>query len=188
MKNIVIMISGRGSNMKAILDNVKDGILKNVCNVKAVFSNNPDAKGLRIARDYNISTKAISSRGKRKNEYNKLLLDYLKKVNPDFIVLAGYMKIIPTEIVTLFEGKIINIHPADTALHQGLHGYEWAYLNKMKTTRITVHFVDEGLDSGSVIGKADVDLIGVKSLEDVEKRGLAIEHKFYSECLRKVLE
>jgi len=74
MKNIVIMISGRGSNMKVILDNIKDGILKGVCNVKSVFSNNLEAKGLEIAKVYNVSTKAISSKGKKRSKYNKLLL------------------------------------------------------------------------------------------------------------------
>ena len=108
------------------------------------------------------------------------------KLQPDYVILAGYMKIIPPEIIKLFPKRIINIHPADTALHRGLHGYKWAFENNLKKTKITVHFVDEGLDTGEVIAKADVDLQGASSLKEVEKRGLAVEHKFYSECLKKI--
>ena len=186
MKNIVIMISGRGSNMEAILKNARTGVLKDVCMVKSVFSNNIEAKGIEIAKAMGVPTKIISSKHKMRKVYNKLVLDYLKEVNPDFIVLAGYMKIIPKSIITQFKGKIINIHPADTALHQGLNGYKWAFNNKLKSTKVTVHFVDEGLDTGKVIDKAEINLTGVSTLEDVEKRGLVVEHKFYSKCLRKI--
>ena len=108
------------------------------------------------------------------------------KLNPDYLILAGYMKIIPQEIIQKFQNKIINIHPADTSLHQGLDGYKWAFENRLDFTKVTVHFVDEGLDTGKVIGKKVVDLRDVKTLSDVEKRGLETEHKFYSECLKKI--
>ncbi len=186
-KKIAILISGRGSNMKAIIENVNDGILKDICEVIVVFSNKIDAPGLEIAKSLGISTKVIESKGKKRSTYNRLLFEYLDTLNPDYIILAGYMKIISPDVVQRFRNRIMNIHPADTALHQGLHGYDWAFENKLEKTKITVHFVDEGLDTGNVIGKREVDLKGTTTLEEIEKRGLAVEHVFYSECLRIIL-
>ena len=186
-KKIAILISGRGSNMKAIVENVQNGILKDLCDVIVVFSNKINAPGLEIAKSLGISTKVIESKGRKRSTYNALLYEYLDSLDPDYIILAGYMKIISPDVVQRFRNRIINIHPADTALHQGLHGYEWAFENKLESTKITVHFVDEGLDTGNIIAKKEVDLKGAKTLEEVEKRGLAVEHVFYSECLKKIL-
>ena len=167
-KKIAILISGRGSNMKAIVENVQNGILKDLCEVIVVFSNKINAPGLEIAKSLGISTKVIESKGKKRSTYNKLLFDCLDELNPDYIILAGYMKIVSSDVVQRFRNRIINIHPADTALHQGLHGYEWAFENKMESTNITVHFVDEGLDTGNVIGKREVNILDCKTLDEVE--------------------
>ncbi|KQC11841.1 MAG: phosphoribosylglycinamide formyltransferase [Candidatus Cloacimonas sp. SDB] len=187
MKKIIIMISGRGSNMLAIAGNVKSGILKGVCEIQAVFSNKADAAGLQIATEMGIRTHCISSKGKKIKKYNSLVLEWLKQKNPDMIVLAGYMKVLPSELIQEFPRRIVNIHPADTTKHQGLYGYEWAWENKLPETKITVHYVDEGLDTGEIIEQRAVDLSGCNSLEEVEQRGLKAEHEFYSECLRKIL-
>ncbi len=187
MKKIVILISGRGSNMVAIIRNVQSGILKEVCSIQSVFSNKSDVEGLNKAIELDIPTHVIASKGKKRKTYNVKLLDWLKKENPDFIILAGYMKILSPEIIREFPKRIINIHPADTSLHQGLHGYDWAFENKLLTTKVTVHYVDEGLDTGEVIGKKDVDISDCKTIEEVEQRGLKVEHEFYSESLRKIL-
>ena len=88
--------------------------------------------------------------------------------------------------IARYRNTIINIHPADTALYQGIHGYEWAFQKKLEATQITVHFVDEGVDTGQVLAQREVDLRGAKTLEEVEHRGLRVEHAFYSEVLRDV--
>ena len=188
MKKIVILISGRGSNMQSIIRNTQTGILKDICTIQTVFSNKSDVAGLQKATELNITTHVITSKGKKRKNYNALLLDWLKQQNPDFIILAGYMKILSPEIIRQFLRKIINIHPADTSQHQGLHGYDWAFENKLKTTKVTVHYVDEGLDTGKVIGKKEVDISDCKTIEEIEQKGLKVEHKFYCECLRKVFE
>jgi phosphoribosylglycinamide formyltransferase 1 len=187
MPEILIMISGRGSNMEAIIQNTRQGCLTDLCEVTSVFSNKKDAPGLKIAKNFGIPTCVIESKGKKLADYNDRLKEYLIKIDPHLIILAGYMKLLPSGIVSKFSNRIINIHPADTTLHQGLHGYGWAFNNKLNETRITVHYVDEGLDSGEIIGQKTVDLQGVSSLEEVEKRGLKAEHEFYSECLKKIL-
>ena len=88
--------------------------------------------------------------------------------------------------VQAYPNKIVNIHPADTKLHQGLHAYQWAFENKLEETKITVHYVEEGLDTGPIIGQKTVNLRGAKTLEEVEQRGLKVEHQFYSEMLLKL--
>lgn len=173
--------------MQAIIRNTQSGILKNICTIQSVFSNKLDAAGLQKAKELGILIHVIASKGKKRKTYNTILLDWLKKENPDFIVLAGYMKILSPEIIKEFPKRIINIHPADTSQHQGLHGYDWAFENKLKTTKVTVHYVDEGLDTGKVIGKKDVDISDCKTIEEVEQKGLKVEHEFYSECLKEVL-
>ena len=186
MKKIIILISGRGSNMLAIVNNVQSGILQNFCTIQSVFSNKSDAAGLPKATEFDIPTHVIVSKGKKRKTYNAMLFNWLKQENPDFIILAGYMKILSPEIIREFPQRIINIHPADTTQHQGLHGYDWAFENKLINTKVTVHYVDEGLDTGKVIGKKDVDIFNCKTIEEVEQKGLKVEHQFYSECLKEI--
>jgi len=185
-KRIVILISGRGSNMEQIVHHCQDGILKGVAEVVAVVSNKPEAKGLQVATNKGVTACVVKSQGKNKNQFEEELLKCVQGFSPDYIVLAGYMKILSSSFVKNYANKIINIHPADTSLHQGLGAYEWAFALKRKNTAITVHYVDAGVDTGTVIGKMDVDLTDCHTLEEVEKRGLSCEHTFYSQMLYKV--
>ena len=182
------MISGRGSNMEAIIKNCQSGQLQNLCQVMAVFSDKPAAAGLQIAQEMEVPTYSIPARCIKRAEYNRQLAAYLQSKNPDLIVLAGYMKVLPAAIVAKFPQRIINIHPADTRLHQGLHGYRWAWEKQLPSTKITVHFVDAGLDTGQIIAQRQVELRACKSLEEVEKVGLQVEHQFYSECLAELMK
>ena len=188
MVKIVIFISGRGSNMEALLKSVQNGILKGVATPVLVFSNNPEAAGLNIAKSHAIKTEVIDSQGKKRTYFDREVMQLLQNYEFDFIILAGYMRILTAEFIRNFPQKIINIHPADTKLHQGLHAYEWAFANHLETTKITVHYVNEGVDTGIVIAQKSVDLRGVKSLEEVEKKGLAVEHQFYAETLYKIFK
>ncbi len=184
---LIIFISGRGSNMQRIIEETKNGILKDIAEVVLVFSDKPEAPGLKIAQETGIETKSIAAKGKSRKEFNDEVMKLLENYEFDYIVLAGYMRILPAEFVRKYPKKIINIHPADTRLHQGLHGYEWAYKNGMKSTKITIHYVDEGMDTGEIIAQREVDLTGAKSLEEVEQRGLAVEHGFYAETIKKLV-
>ena len=96
------------------------------------------------------------------------------------------MRILSPQVVRRYAGRVVNIHPADTAQHQGLHGYRWAWDKRLPSTAVTVHLVDEGLDTGPVLAKKTVDLRGARNLEEVEARGLAVEHRFYSQVLREL--
>ncbi len=187
-KKIAIFISGRGSNMQAIVEQCQRGPLKDLAQVELVFANKASAAGLEYAKSQGLETRCINSKGLKRLDFDAKVIDLLSNYELDFIILAGYMRVLSSPFVQAYQGRIINIHPADTSLHQGLHAYEWAYENQLAATKITVHFVDEGMDTGAVIAQASVDLKGVESLQDVEKRGLAVEHQFYSATLKSLFE
>ena len=172
--------------MKTIVEQCQNGMLKGIALPVLVFSNKADAGGLQFAKSNAIPTACLESKGLKRAEFDSLVLDILKPFAPDYIVLAGYMRILSPVLVNAFPKKIINIHPADTTQHQGLHGYEWAWENRLPETKVTVHYVDEGLDTGSIIAQGIVDLRTADSLEEVEKRGLTVEHSLYSETLKKL--
>jgi len=185
-KRVAILISGHGSNMEAIIKNSKNGILKDHCEIVLILSNRENAEGLQIASSYGIETTCIISKGKKREDYDLELVSFLKQYELDYIVLAGFMRILSSAFIKTFKNRIINIHPADTDKFKGLGAYEWAFKNKLDSTKITVHFVDSGVDTGKVIGKCNVDLKDAKTLSEVKNRGLKVEHKFYSEMLEKV--
>lgn len=172
--------------MLRIVEESQGGILRNLCKVCAVISNDSEAKGIRAALSKDIPAVVVNSDGKNQDLFENELLEKIKHWEPDYLILAGFMKILSPKFVKLFPKRIINIHPADTKNHRGLNGYKWAFESKLNSTKITVHFVDESLDGGEIIDQAEVDLIGIKSLEEVKKRGLAVEHEFYSLVLRRI--
>jgi len=183
----VVFISGRGSNLEAIVQSCKSGILRDLCNIVAVVSDNPDAAGLEIARDAGIPTiTRIPTLGNSREIYEKNLLSDLIPLHPDFIVLAGFKRILSPVLVQAFPGRIVNIHPADPCKFRGLHAYQWAFSRKLRRTQVTVHLVDESVDTGTVLGSAEVDLSGADTLEEVEKRGLRVEHELYQKVLAEL--
>lgn len=184
--NIAIFISGRGSNMTAIAHETQKGILHNCCQIKLVFANQPNALGLEIAAQMGLATACITSDNKKRSEHEREIIALLEPLQIDYIVLAGYMRLITPTLIARYPNRIINIHPADTRLHQGLHAYQWAFEQQLKSTKITIHYVDKGMDTGAIIAQTEVDLNNATTLEEVEKRGLATEHIFYSKILYKI--
>ena len=174
--------------MEAIIEACNTGVLKDWAEIVLVFSNKPSAAGLETAAAAGLPTQALPSKGKKRGQFDQEVVELLSNYDLDYIILAGYMRVLSPTFVEAYRGKIINIHPADTTQHQGLHAYEWAFEQGLEETKITVHYVDEGLDTGSIIAQYPVDLKGVESLEEVEKRGLAVEHANYSRAIRNILE
>jgi len=188
MKKLAILISGRGSNMKAIAESCQSGTLKNIAKVSIVIANKLNAKGLQTASDLSIPTAAIDSSGISREEFDRTVLSFLKATKVDYILLAGFMRRLTKEFTDAYPNKIINIHPADTNQHRGLGAYEWAWKNKLPNTKITVHYVNDKIDDGQIIAQADVDLSGTKSLQEVEVKGLAVEHQFFAQTLKTVFQ
>ncbi|WP_078013360.1 phosphoribosylglycinamide formyltransferase [Hymenobacter sp. CRA2] len=184
---LAILLSGRGSNMLALAREVREGVLQGLAEIAVVFSNIPEAAGLQAAAELGYATASVDSRGRKRAEFDADVVAKLEQFRPDYIVLAGYMRILSPTFIRAFAGRILNIHPADTHQHQGLHAYEWAWENRLPETKITVHLVDEGLDTGPVLAQAPVDLRGAETLEDVERRGLAVEHRFYADILARLI-
>lgn len=188
MVNLGILISGRGSNMDAILAAVKSRKIKNVkpC---VVISNKPDAAGLKIASDkYGVPTKVISADGLKGWDYDQkiiaALLQYGVKPQSDLVCLAGFMRIISAEFVRQYKMKIINIHPALLPSFPGLHAQKQALDYGVRVTGCTVHFVDDGVDSGPVILQKAVPIMDDDDEESLSARILEQEHQLYPEAVR----
>ena len=184
---LAILLSGRGSNMMALVEATKTGVLKGLAEVAVVFSNKPDAFGLEAAAALGCPVAALPSQGRKRETFDAEAAQLLQQYKPDFVILAGYMRILSPAFIQPFAGRILNIHPADTHQHQGLHAYEWAYDNQLPETKITVHLVDEGLDTGPILAQQTVDLRGADTLAEVERRGLAVEHELYAKVLAELI-
>ena len=184
---LAILLSGRGSNMLALAEAVRAGALRGLAEVAVVFSNDPAAPGLEAAAGLGLPTASLSSKGRKREAFDLEVVEILRAYRPDYVVLAGYMRVLSLPFIQAFAGRIVNIHPADTHQHQGLHAYEWAFDNRLPETKITVHLVDEGLDTGPILAQRVVNLIGADTLAEVQRRGLAVEHKLYAETLAKLI-
>lgn len=164
MFDIVCLVSGGGTNLAAIIKAIEDGSIKNV-RIKSVISNNADAYALKRAKNAGIESKCISPKSfSDRDDFNKALLDELKSLNPDLIVLAGFLVNISKDIVDAFENKIINIHPSLIPSfcgkgYYGLKVHEAALNRGVKVTGATVHFVDTGIDTGRIIIQKAVNVL-----------------------------
>jgi len=185
---IALLISGRGSNMEAIVHAAKDGVLRDRCTICGVIANRADAAGLARARALGVESRGVPSEGLDTRTYGQRLIAALSDWRPDYVVLAGFMRIISSDLVAAYPGRIVNIHPADTASYQGPDGYGWAAKQRLTETFVTVHLVDEGIDTGPVLRQARVSLKGAETRAQIARRGLAVEHVVYSACLAELLD
>lgn len=183
MKKFVVLASGRGSNFKAILAEIKSGAING--EIAAVISDHFDAKALEIARAADIE--AIYG-NPQSGEYNEWLLNILRSYAPDYLLLAGYMRIVPKELVAAFPKRIINIHPSLLPSFKGLHGQRQALAYGVKITGCTVHYVDEGMDSGEIIAQAAVEVKDGDTEETLSDRILEQEHRLYPAVVKMLSE
>jgi phosphoribosylglycinamide formyltransferase-1 len=186
--NLGILISGRGSNMDAILAAVKAGRMPDVrpC---AVISNKPDAAGLKTASEkYGVPTKVVLPDGAKGWDYDRKLVAALEESGATpkdgLVCLAGFMRIISPEFVRHFHMRILNIHPALLPSFPGLHAQRQAVDYGAKVSGCTVHFVDDGVDSGPVILQRTVPVMEGDTEETLSARILEQEHQAYPEAIR----
>ncbi len=192
MINLAILISGRGSNMEAILRAVK----KKKIPVKPtiVISNKHDAKGLKIAQDFGVKTAVVENNGIKGGswEYDKKIIAILEQNNVTskngIICLAGFMRIISPEFIKKYHGRILNIHPAILPAFPGLHSQRQALEYGVKYSGCTVHFVDEGVDTGPIILQSVVKVKDDDTEEKLSKRILKQEHKIYPQAVKLFAE
>jgi phosphoribosylglycinamide formyltransferase-1 len=183
LKSGVILISGRGSNMRSIVE-ARTGL-----EVKAVISNRPEAKGLEWARSQGISTVALDHKAHPAREaFDERLAAEIARLEPDLVLLAGFMRILTPAFIARFPRRILNIHPSLLPSFPGLHTHRRALEAGVKLHGCTVHVVTPALDSGPIVIQAAVPVMPGDTEESLADRVLAAEHRIYPQAVRWFLE
>jgi phosphoribosylglycinamide formyltransferase-1 len=186
MKNLGILLSGRGSNLEAIARNIEAGRIPG--RIAVVISNREDAPGLALARDLGLEARYLPSKDKQREAYDREVVDVLRQCRVDVVCLAGFMRVLSPYFVRAFPGRILNIHPALLPSFPGLEAQRQAWEYGVKFTGCTVHLVDEGVDTGPIICQAVVPVFDEDTVETLSERILKEEHRIYSEAIRLLLE
>ncbi len=184
---IGVLLSGRGSNFKAIFEKVKSGEIK--AEIVVVVSDNADAKGLEFAKENGIEAVFLDIKSfPSRKDYDRKIIDILKEREVDLVLLAGYMKIVGEEFVSSFKNRIMNIHPALLPSFPGLHAQRKALKYGVRYSGCTVHFVDEKMDHGPIILQAVVPVYQEDTEESLSERILREEHRIYPEAVKLYFE
>ena len=184
---IGIFISGRGSNLKSIIDASKDSNFPG--NIILVFSDNSNAKGMELAYENNIDTFSLNINNfKDTNSFEEEILRLIKPYNLELICLAGYMKILSKRFIDKFSGKIINIHPSLLPKYKGLNTHRRVIENMETISGCTVHYVNENLDDGEIILQKEVSIDTDDTEHILADKILKEEHILYPEAIKLVLK
>jgi phosphoribosylglycinamide formyltransferase-1 len=186
MKKIVILISGRGSNMQAIVQ--ASQVEKWSASIAAVISNKANAAGLEFAANAGIPTSVVESRGLARDEFDAMLQKTIDQYQPDLLVLAGFMRILTPAFVQHYENRIINIHPSLLPSFVGLHTHQQALDAGVKYHGATVHFVTAELDHGPIIDQAIIQIEAQDTEDSLADKLLIEEHKMYPRVVRWFIE
>ena len=187
MKNIVILISGRGSNMESVVRAAQAEQWP--ARIAAVISNKADAKGLEFAQAHGIPTAVVANKEfASRPEFDAALQNEIDRFAPDLVVLAGFMRILTPAFVAHYDGRLLNIHPSLLPLFPGLHTHEQALAAGEKVHGATVHFVTAELDHGPVVAKASVDVLPGDTAATLAARVLVQEHQLYPRAIRLFIE
>jgi phosphoribosylglycinamide formyltransferase-1 len=186
MKNLGILLSGRGSNFEAIARNVAAGRIPNA-RITVVISNKPDAGGIETARRLGLAALVVPSKGKDREEHDREVVAALQQHKVDLVCLAGYMRLLSPWCVQQFPQRILNIHPSLLPAFPGLEAQEQALAYGVKVSGCTVHFVDEELDHGAIIVQKTVPVLDSDSEHTLAARILEQEHIAYTEAINIVL-
>ncbi len=187
VKNIGILLSGRGSNFVAIADSIEEGRIRDA-RIAVVISNRPEAPGIQIARERGFTALVIPSKGRTREEHDREVCAELKARAVRLVCLAGYMRLLSPWFVQQFPLQILNIHPALLPAFPGLEGQKQAFEFGVKVSGCTVHFVDEHLDHGPIVVQRTVPVLDADDEHTLADRILEQEHIAYSEAIRFVLE
>lgn len=187
MKNLGILLSGRGSNFEAIARNVASGKMPNA-RIAVVISNRQDARGIETAKRMGLPATVIPSQGVAREQHDRELVAELRHHSVDLICLAGYMRLLSPWFVQQFPQRILNIHPSLLPAFPGLEAQEQAFAYGVKITGCTVHFVDEELDHGAIIVQRSVPVLDGDDEHILAARILEQEHIAYTDAINLVLE
>ena len=186
-RNIGVLISGRGSNLQAIIDAIRDGRLD--ARIAVVISNRPDAYGLERARAAGIDTLVRDHKGWPSREaYEAALVEDLRAHGVSLVCLAGFMRLLGATFVSAFPGRILNIHPALLPSFPGLHAQRQAIDHGAKVSGVTVHLVDTTLDGGPIVMQAAVPVLDGDTEDTLAERILVEEHRIYPQAIARMLD
>jgi formyltetrahydrofolate-dependent phosphoribosylglycinamide formyltransferase len=189
---LVVLISGNGSNLQAILDACRSGELP--ASVVSVVSNKADAYGLARAQHASVEAIHFPKLGNEsRKDYDSRLAGYVATCLPDYVILAGWMRILSSVFLSCFPDRVINLHPALPGMFPGIHAIERAYkayqYGEIECTGVMVHLVpDEGVDNGPVLGQQEIYFQPNETLEQFEARVHAVEHELLVKTLKSILE
>ena len=187
MKKIVVLISGNGSNLQAIIDHCESGNING--EITCVVSNKDDAYGIQRAEASNIKTEIINEdKFESRKDFNEELFNLLLNLNADLIVLAGFMKILNEKTANYFFGKIINIHPSLLPKYPGLNTHTKVIDNKEKYHGVSIHYVSSKLDAGPLIAQGQIIVNKDESVERLEERIHKVEHMIYPEVIKLICD
>jgi phosphoribosylglycinamide formyltransferase-1 len=186
MRNLGILLSGRGSNFEAIADNVASGKLK--ADISVVISNKADAPGIESARRRGLNAVVIPSKGLPREEHDRAMVAALRESSVEVVCLAGYMRLLSPWFVQQFSNRILNIHPSLLPAFPGLDAQKQAFDYGVKVSGCTVHFVDANLDHGAIILQKTVPVLETDDDHALAARILELEHIAYSEAIGILLE
>lgn len=186
-RRLVILISGRGSNMQSIVGACRAGNWP--AEVVAVISNRPDAAGLAWAAERGIATRCVSHRDyAQRSEFDAALAQVIDAYSPDYVLLAGFMRVLTPDFVRHYEGRLINIHPSLLPAFPGLHTHAQALAVGVQAHGCTVHFVTPVLDDGPIIAQGVVPVLPGDTPESLAERVLDVEHQVYPAAVRWLVE
>jgi phosphoribosylglycinamide formyltransferase-1 len=185
VKRLGILLSGRGSNFEAIAENIRQGRLR--AEIAAVISNRAEARGIEIARERGLQPMVLPSKGVEREEYDGRLVSELQNRGVDLVCLAGFMRLLTPVFCRAFPLRALNIHPSLLPAFPGLDAQKQALERGAKISGCTVHFVDEGLDSGPIVLQAAVPVLDEDTEQTLAARILVEEHRIYSEAIGMIL-
>ncbi len=182
--NIAVLVSGRGSNLQAIIDNIENGTIPNA-SVSLVISDIKDAYAMERAKNHGIDAIFVDPASyPDKAGFESKILYFLEEYNIGLVLLAGYMRVVGPTLLASFKGSMINIHPALLPSFPGLHGQQQAFDHGVKVSGCTVHFVDEGVDTGPIIIQKCVPVLEDDTQDTLASRILEQEHRIFPEAVR----
>ena len=187
MRNLGILLSGRGSNFEAIARNVASGQIRDA-RIAVVISNKPDAAGIETAKQLGLATRVIPSKGRQREEHDREVVAALREYQVELVCLAGYMRLLSPWFVRQFPQRILNIHPSLLPAFPGLEAQQQAFAYGVKVAGCTVHFVDEELDHGPIVVQRAIPVVDTDDEHSFAARILEQEHQSYSEAINLVLE
>lgn len=190
---LAFLVSGRGTNLKALIAACRSGQVQ--AEPALVIADRPQAGALQIAEKADVPNLLINAHDyPSRSEHERAIVKELDRHGINLVILAGYQRLLSPFLVgylyepRLGQSRILNIHPADTRRYQGLNGYAWALKEGLDETAVTVHYVDEGMDTGKIVAQARLPMYADDTLESLQERGLALEHQLFPQATQKVIE